>query len=139
MSTAYDTGGTLAVNGARFNFPTSQQFNPINYQQESTGVPFVGPSQPPAMQSGAVGGGASNAGLLEGVGGYGTAANNTVTTGIAHQNPWHWKASPLLWVLAFGLVGLFGLRFISWRKTNLESVEEKARVGGISESADEAA
>ena len=134
-STPWNTGGTIPLNGTRFNLPTMNTFAPANYVQQASSVPAVGPNVPPAMLSGTLTGGTAS-GLQETVGGYGTAANNGTATAIAHNNPWNFKVSPLVWILLFGIVGLVGLRYISWRKV-VESGSESVRVGNASESVKE--
>ncbi len=135
-TTPWNTGGTIPLNGTRFSLPTMGTFAPANYVQQASSVPAVGPNVPPAMMSGTLTTGGTTSGLQETVGGYGTAANNGTTTAIAHANPWNYKVSPLVWILLFGIVGLVGLRYISWRKV-VESGSESVRVGPASESAKE--
>ena len=135
----WDTGGTIGVNGTRFSLPTTNAFAPSNYMQPSTTVPFTGPSMPPTMMSGAAAPVLSGAGgMTEAVGGYGTAANNGTVTAIAGQNALNPKVGPIFWLLLFGLVGIFGLKWIMWPKgRNIESGSESVRVGKAEEAVKE--
>ena len=135
----WDTGGTVPVNGARFSLPTTDAFNPLNYMQQSSTVPFTGPSLPPTMLSGSAAPNlGAGSGLTEAVGGYGTAANNGVVSAIAARNPTNVKVSPVIWVLVFGLVGIFGLKWLMWPKNkSIESGSESVRVANAEEAAKE--
>ena len=140
LAPSWDTGGTIGVNGTRFSLPTTNAFAPSNYMQASTTVPFTGPSMPPTMMSGAAAPVLSGAGgMTEAVGGYGTAANNGTVTTIAGQNALNPKVGPIFWLLLFGLVGIFGLKWIMWPKgKDFESASESVRVGKAEEAAKEA-
>ena len=127
MSLGADTG---VVNGQRFTFPTTAAYSPMSYGPQTTGVPNVSPTLPPFIGGGA--GPTSGLGF-EGVGGYGTAGNNQVTTAIAGSKPFDMRLSPVLWAVILLLVGLFGLAAIHWRKTTLGGVGENAHVGAASE------
>lgn len=81
---------TAVVDGQRNTFPTSDSYTPASYGPQTTGVPNVSPSMPPFMGTGQTNGGGPT-GALEGVGGYGTAANNTQVTAIAAGNPHNFK------------------------------------------------
>jgi hypothetical protein len=133
MALGADTG---VVNGQRFTFPTAAGYNPISWGPQTSGVPQVSPSMPPFIGgTGSVGGNA----VAEGVGGYGTAANNTTVTGVANANPWNAKVSPVWWAIVFMVVGLLLLKGTSWRETTLEGFEERAHVGPAREAASEEA
>lgn len=127
---------TIAVAGQRNTVPTSYAYAPTSYGVQTTGVPQVSPQQPPFIGQGN-GGGASLG--VEGVGGYGTAGNNAVMTATAARNPHSLKVSPVWWAVIFLIVGLLMLNGVSWRKTTLESAEEHATLGTVSEGAAERA
>lgn len=131
MALGADTG---VVNGQRFTFPTAAGYNPISWGPQTTGVPQISPSMPPFI--GGTSGVGGNA-VAEGVGGYGTAPNNTTVAGLANANPWNTKVSPVWWAIILLLVGLMLLKAVSWRETTLEGAEEHAHVGPVSEAASE--
>lgn len=131
MAQGSDTG---VVNGQRFTFPTADSFNPFAWGPQTTGVPNVSPSMPPFIGGvGSVGGGA----VAEGVGGYGTAANNTQVTALAAANPHNPKVSPTWWVVILLLLGLLLLKGVHWRETTLEGAEEHGHAGPFEERAAE--
>lgn len=133
MSVGSDTG---VVNGTRFTFPTWAAYAPTGYGQQTVGVPNVSPTMPPFMgQSGA----AAPAGTISGVGGYGTADNNTLTTTIAGQNPHNWKVSPVWWAVVLLIVGLALLKGVHWRDTIDGGIAEHGRAGPAEERAEAAA
>lgn len=129
---------TQVVDGQRNTFPTTYQWVPQGYGPQTTGVPQVSPTMPPFIGA-ANSGGQGAAFGLEGVGGYGTAANNTATTAIAGANPWNAKVSPVLWAVGFLIIGLMLLKGINWRETTLEGFEERGHAGPVKESAEESA
>lgn len=129
---------TQVVDGQRNTFPTSFQYQPASYGPQTTGVPNVSPTMPPFISAANSQGGGSAFGL-EGVGGYGTAGNNSTVTAIAAANPWNPKASPLVWAIVFLIVGLVLLKGIHWRETTLEGFEEEAHLGPARERAEESA
>jgi hypothetical protein len=124
---------TLAENGSRFTVPTWAAYAPTGYGQETVGVPNVSPTMPPFMGSG--GGTAAPGGSVNGVGGYGTASNNTLTTSIANANSHNWKVSPVWWAIVALIVGLVLLKSVHWRDTILEG-EESGRAGPVRERAE---
>lgn len=130
--------GTKTVDGQRNLFPGVAAFNPPSYGHQTTGVPQVSPTMPPFIGSGS-GGGVGPGSGLEGVDGYGTAANNTLTTKIAAENPHNLKVSPVWWAVAALLIGLGLLHAVQWRKTTLQGVDESGHVGAARESASESA
>lgn len=123
---------TTVVNGQRFIAPTRDQWFPMGYGPQTTGVPQVSPSMPPFL-----GGSPTNNSMIEGVGGYGTAGNNAVSTQIANAHPWNLKASPVIWAIVGLLLSIFLLRHVHWRDTMLEGAEEGARLGPVRENASE--
>ena len=129
MSLGADTG---VVNGQRFTFPTTAAYSPMSYGPQTTGVPNVSPTLPPF-----VGGGAGpTSGLgFEGVGGYGTAGNNQITTAIAGSKPFDMRLSPVLWAVILLLGSLILLKAIHWRETTLGGFSERANVGSVGEKA----
>lgn len=135
MSLGYST---QVVDGQRNVFPTAFAYQPTQYGPQSTGVPQVSPTMPPFI-SGGNGSGASLGAGFEGVGGYGTAGNNAQVAAAANANPWNAKVSPVWWALAFLIGGILLLNGTSWRKTTLESADEHAKVGTVSERASESA
>jgi hypothetical protein len=126
---------TQVVDGQRNLFPTGYAYTPQGYGPQTTGVPNVSPTMPPYIS--APGTSSSSTGL-EGVGGYGTAANNTLATAVASQNPFNLKVSPVLWAVGLLLIGLVLLKGIHWRETTLEGFSEQGHVGPASERAEEA-
>lgn len=129
---------TQVVDGQRNTFPTSFQYAPNSWGPETTGVPQVSPTMPPFISSANTAGGSSAFGL-EGVGGYGTAGNNGTVTAVANANPFNLKVSPLVWAIAFLIVGLLLLKGVHWRETTLEGFEERGHAGPVEESAEERA
>jgi hypothetical protein len=127
---------TQVVDGQRNTFPTWAQWAPQSWGPQTTGVPQVSPTIPPFIGA-ANTGGFSGAGMVESVGGYGTAGNNSLVAAISGANPHHWKVSPTWWVVVFLVVGLVLLRAIHWRDTVLEGFEESGRFGPASERAEE--
>jgi hypothetical protein len=127
---------TAVINGQRFTFPTAASYNPPNWGPTTSGVPIVTPSMPPFAGGGA--GSVAGAGA-EGVGGYGTAANNTAVTSVANQNPHNYKVSPVWWAIGALLIGLFLLRHVHWRESILEGAREEVHVGTAREEASEEA
>jgi hypothetical protein len=132
MSVGSDTG---VVNGTRFTFPTWASYAPSGYGQQSLGVPNVSPTVPAGLNQG----GGTAGGAISGVGGYGTADNNTLTTSIAGQNPHNWKVSPVWWAVMALIVGLVLLKGVHFRDTIDSGVSEHARAGDASERAEAAA
>lgn len=128
---------TLVVNGQRNTFPTTPQWWPQGYGPQTTGVPQVSPSLPPFIGAANTAGGSAFG--LEGIGGYGTAANNAQVTAIAAANPHSLKASPLWWAVGFLLLGLVLLKGIHWRETTLEGFSERGEAGPVREAASESA
>lgn len=126
---------TQVVDGQRNIFPTGQQYTPMSYGQQTTGVPNVSPSMPPFM--GSTNGPGSSMGLSEGVGGYGTAGNNATVTAIAAEHPHNLKVSPVWWAVIFLIVGILLLRGVHWRKTTLEGASADATFGGSRAAASE--
>lgn len=118
------------VNGQRFVIPTWDQWSPTQYGPQSTGVPNVSPTIPPYVNGGSVGlgGSAGGAGMV-GVGGYGTADNNSTVTAIANANPHSLKVSPVWWTVGLLLIGLFLLKAVNWRDTVLESGKASLKAG----------
>lgn len=130
---------TQVVDGQRNIFPTAFQYSPQSWGPQTTGVPNVSPTMPPFISAANTAGGTGSAFGLEGVGGYGTATNNTTVTAVAANNPWNAKVSPLVWAIAFLVVGLFLLKAVHWRDTTLEGFSERGHVGEARESAEESA
>jgi hypothetical protein len=88
---------------------------------------------------GAANGGASSMGAgQEGVGGYGTAGNNALTTQVANAHPYNLKVSPVLWAVGALLLGLVLLKAVHWRSLE-EGVSERGHVGPAREAASEEA
>ena len=131
--------GTQVVDGQRNTFPTMASYQPQGYGPQTTGVPQVSPTMPPfiGQANGASSGSAAFG--LEGVGGYGTAANNTTVTATAAANPHSLKVSPVWWAVIFLVVGLLLLKGINWRETTLEHFTESGAAGPVRESASESA
>lgn len=129
---------TQVVDGQRNVFPTAFQWAPQSWGPQTTGVPNVSPTMPPFISAANTAGGQGAAFGLEGVGGYGTAGNNATVTAVANANPFNLKVSPVVWAIAFLLVGLFLLKGVHWRETTLEGLEERAHVGPAHEEASEA-
>lgn len=127
---------TSVVNGQRVDTPVWDQYSPQGYGPQTTGVPNVSPTMPPFIGS-ANTQGFSGTGVAEGVGGYGTAGNNSLTTAIANNNPNNLKVSPVWWAVGLLVAGLLLLNAVSWRKVTLEGAEEHAHVGAVSERAEE--
>jgi hypothetical protein len=136
MALGSDTG---VVNGQRFTFPTWDSYSPTGFGPQTTGVPQVSPTMPPFIGASNTGAGGGMAAGMEGVGGYGTAANNTLTTAVAGSNPHNWKVSPVWWAVIALIVGLVLLKGVHWRETTLEGFEEHGHAGGAHEEASEAA
>lgn len=136
MSLGSDTG---VVNGQRFTFPSWDAYNPTAYGPQTTGVPQVSPTMPPFIGASNTGSGAGMAAGMEGVGGYGTAANNTLATSVANANPHNLKVSPVWWAVIALVVGLVLLKGVHWRETTLEGFDERGHAGPVHESAAEAA
>ena len=109
---------TIVVNGERLSVPTSSSFMPQGYGPQTIGVPNVTPSAPPYL-----GGPTTTAPGQEGVGGYGTAGNNSIVANVANQNPWNPKVSPVWWAIIGLIVSLIFLKAIHWRETILEGKE----------------
>lgn len=128
---------TQVVDGQRNVFPTSAQWAPQSWGPTTTGVPQVSPTMPPFISAANTAGGGGAAFGLEGVGGYGTAGNNAQVTAVANANPWNLKVSPVLWAIAFLLVGLLLLKGVHWRETTLEGLEERGHAGPVHEAASE--
>ena len=124
---------TQVVDGQRNIFPTWAQFQPTQYGPQTTGVPQVSPTMPPYIGQGASAMGAG----MSGVGGYGTADNNSMTAALANANPHNLKVSPVWWAIGALIIGLLLLNGVHWRKTTLEGVEEHAHVGAVKETAAE--
>jgi hypothetical protein len=131
--------GTQVVDGQRNLFPTWAAFNPTGYGPQTTGVPQVSPTMPPFIGASNTGAGMGMAAGMEGVGGYGTAANNTLATAIAGNNPHNYKVSPVWWAIIALVVGLVLLKGVHWRETTLEGFDERGHVGDAHEAASEAA
>lgn len=131
--------GTQVVDGQRNQFPTSYAYSPTGYGPSTTGVPQVSPTMPPFIGASNTGSGAGMAAGMEGVGGYGTAANNTLTAAIAGANPHSPKVSPVWWAVIALVVGLVLLKGIHWRETTLEGFDENGHVGPAREGAHEEA
>ena len=129
--------GTQVVDGQRNTFPTLASYQPTGYGPQTTGVPQVSPTMPPFIgaANSATGGGAAFG--LEGIGGYGTAANNSTVTAVANANPHNLKVSPVWWAVVFLIVGLLLLKGINWRETTLEHFTESGNAGPATESASE--
>lgn len=125
------------VNGQLLSFPTYASYSPVGYGPQTTGVPNVSPTMPPFIGAANSGTGQGAAAGLEGVGGYGTAANNTLTTSIAGANPHNPKVSPVWWAVIALVVGLVLLKGIHWRETTLEGFNESGHAGPARESASE--
>lgn len=123
---------TLAENGSRFTVPTWAAYAPTGYGQQTVGVPNVSPTMPPFIGGS---GTSAPAGSVSGVGGYGTAGNNTLTTSIANANAHNWKVSPVWWAIAILIVGLILLKTVHWRDTILEGGEH-AKAGPLTERAE---
>lgn len=123
---------TAVVNGQRFITPTRPQWYPTGYGPQTTGVPQVSPSMPPFL-----GGSPANNSLVEGVGGYGTAGNNSFMAAQAGQNPWSPRLSPVWWAIGGLLVSIFLLRHVHWRDTILEGAEASGRLGPVEGRAEE--
>ena len=120
---------SAVVNGQLVTLPSRYAYMPTPFGPQTVGVPQVTPSYPPYV------GGSSSAPGVENVGGYGTAGANALATGIAAQNPWSPKLSPV-WMAVVGLiVALVLLKAIHWRETILEG-NESARVGPVGERAE---
>jgi hypothetical protein len=136
MSLGADTG---VVNGQRFSFPTWDSYDPTGYGPQTTGVPQVSPTMPPFIGASNTGSGAGVGAGMEGVGGYGTAANNTLVTAVAGSNPHNLKVSPVWWAVIALVVGLVLLKGVHWRETTLEGFEERGHAGPAHEEASEAA
>lgn len=128
---------TQVVDGQRNTFPTAFQYSPTGYGPQTTGVPNVSPTMPPFIGAANTGSGQGSAFGLEGVGGYGTAANNSTVTSIANANPHNLKVSPTWWAVIFLVVGLFLLKAIHWRETTLEGLSETGHAGPARENAGE--
>lgn len=131
--------GTQVVDGQRNLFPTGYAYAPTGYGPQTTGVPNVSPTMPPFIGAANTGSGMGAAAGMEGVGGYGTATNNTLTTAIASANPHNWKVSPVWWAIVALVVGLVLLRAVHWRETTLEGFDERGHVGEARENASESA
>lgn len=123
---------TAVVNGQRFATPSWAAYRPAGYGPQTTGVPQVSPSMPPFL-----GGSPVNNSIVEGVGGYGTAGNNSFAAQMAAANPFNPRVSPVLWAVGGLLVSLFLLRHVHWRDTIVEGAEERAEAGPFSERAGE--
>jgi hypothetical protein len=131
--------GTQVVDGQRNLFPTSFAYSPQSFGPQTTGVPNVSPTMPPFIGAANTAGGMGSAAGMEGVGGYGTATNNTLTTAIANSNPHNLKVSPVWWAVIALVVGLVLLRAVHWRETTLEGFDERGHVGEAHENAGESA
>jgi hypothetical protein len=130
--------GTQVVDGQRNLFPTVASYMPTGYGPSTTGVPQVSPTMPPFI--GAANNGTGSAGAafgLEGVGGYGTAANNTQVAAIAGANPHNLSVSPMWWAVIMLVVGLVLLKAINWRETTLEHFTESGEAGPVGERGEE--
>lgn len=128
---------TQVVDGQRNTFPVGYQWYPTGYGPQTTGVPNVSPTMPPFIGASNTAGGVGAAAGMEGVGGYGTAANNTTVAGIAGANAHHWAVSPVWWAIGALIAGLLLLKWINWRETTLEGLEEHGHVGPLTERAEE--
>lgn len=122
---------TQVVDGQRNTFPTSYQFAPMSYGPQTTGVPQVSPTMPPFIGSASASIGAG----AEGIGGYGTAANNNTVTAVANAHPFNPKVSPVWWAVGLLILGLLLLNGVHWRKVVLEGADEHAHVGSVEEHA----
>jgi hypothetical protein len=125
------------VNGQLLSFPTWAAYNPTAYGPQTTGVPQVSPTMPPFIGAANTGAGAGMAAGMEGVGGYGTATNNTLATSVANANPHNLKVSPVWWAVIALVVGLVLLKGVHWRSTTLEGFDERGHAGPVGESASE--
>jgi len=122
---------TLAENGSRFTVPTWSSYAPTGYGQQTVGVPQVSPTMPPFMGAATS---STPGGSISGVGGYGTADNNTLTTAVANANPYSLSVSPVWWAVLLLVVGLLLLKGVHWRDTILSGTE-RANAGPLTESA----
>lgn len=119
---------TQTVDGQRNVFPSRNQYAPMTYGVQSTGVPQVSPTMPPFVGTGAAGGAGAALGMgAEGVDGYGTAGNNQAATRLAADNPMSLHLSPLWWAIICLVGGLFILHKTAWRR--VIEAEGGARVG----------
>lgn len=131
--------GTQVIDGQRNLFPTVASYAPTGYGPQTTGVPNVSPTMPPFIGAANSGSGQSGAAFgMEGIGGYGTAGNNSTVAAVAGANPFNLKVSPLWWAVIFLLAGLMLLKGINWRETTLEHASESGSAGPVSERAEEA-
>lgn len=103
---------SAVVDGQRYAFSTRYAWNPQGWGPQTTGVPNASPTIPPtvaALSSSAVGG------LVENVGGYGTAGpGNTAQAQAASDNPWSLKLSPTLWAVVLLVLSVLYLQKIHW-------------------------
>lgn len=118
---------TNVVDGQRFALPTSFQYAPSSYGQQTTAVPQVSPTMPPFI--GGSNGSGAGLGVNEDVDGFGTAGNNALVTQIAADHPHNMKVSPVWWAVISLVVGLTLLRAVHWRKTVEGGVEARAGAG----------
>ena len=109
---------TIVVNGNRTPVPTMASYMPQGYGPQTIGVPNITPAYPPYL-----GGPTGTSPGAEGVGGYGTAGNNSMVANIANQHPWNAKVSPVWWAIIGLVVSLVFLKSIHWRETILEGRE----------------
>jgi hypothetical protein len=121
---------SLVVNGQLVDVPTQAAYAPLNYGQQTMGVPMVTPSYPPQL-----GTPTQVAPGSESVGGYGTAGNNSLAATLANAHPFNLKMSPTIWAVGGLIVGLILLKAVSWRET----MEEHTALGPMSEEARESA
>lgn len=117
---------TVGVNSQRFTTPTIAAYRPSSYGQQTTGVPQASPTMPPFLNGAGQG---SSGAVYEGVGGYGTSANNLMATSLAAANPHSLKLSPVWWAVIVLLLGLWLLNAVHWRDTVLESASGALDVG----------
>lgn len=130
--------GTQVVDGQRNLFPTSFAYNPSSYGAQTTGLPQVSPTMPPFIGAANGGGSALAQGAgAEGVGGYGTAGNNSTAAATANAHPHNLKVSPVWWAIGSLVIGLVLLNAVHWRKTTLESFDAHGNVGAARADAGE--
>lgn len=121
---------TVVVNGERVNIAPYAAYVPQGYGPQTVGVPNVTPSYPAYL-----GGTTGTQPGAEGVGGYGTAGNNSMVAGIANAHPFNLRVSPVMWAIVGLAGGLILLKAIHWRETILEG-NEGLDLGPAHESAD---
>ena len=119
---------TVVVDGSRFAVPTGAAYNPYGFGQLVQPQPIQNVNFPPMLPGG--GTAASSGGPLgESIGGYGAAGQNSAAAGIANQNPWSFRNSPLIFALLALITGLLMLGVVHWRKTMLAGAGANAHLG----------